>query len=85
MLSPSLAGRNSDVAIKTVDGKKNHATKIQLPSRRNDGVCDRNKPTKHSSYTCQKASSVTATWGWGSFVITADFGNNTEENSHSCL
>lgn len=84
-VSPSLVGGDSDVPVQTVDGRKNHTTKIQGPGRRSDGVCKRDKQTEYSGSTCQKASSVAVTWGWGSCAHTADLGNNACPDTSSRL
>lgn len=41
-----------------------------------DGVCECDKQTEHPRPAGQKTPSVTVTWGWGSYVLTADLGNN---------
>ncbi|HGY1044870.1 TPA: hypothetical protein ACNUWH_003814, partial [Aeromonas salmonicida subsp. salmonicida] len=45
-------------------------------SGRSDGVCERDKQTEHPWSACQKAPSVTVTWGWGNHDLLADLGNN---------
>ncbi|MFQ2367671.1 hypothetical protein, partial [Aeromonas enteropelogenes] len=48
----------------------------QRPSGRSHGVCKRHKQTEYPGTTCQKASSVAVTQGWGSHDLLADLGNN---------
>ncbi len=75
-VSPSFAGRDSDVPVQTVNGRPNHPAKIQWSSGRSDGVSERDKQTEHPWSACQKAPSVTVTWGWGNHDLLADLGNN---------
>lgn len=75
-VSPSFAGRDGDVPVQTADGGKNQSAEIQRPSGGSNGVCECDKQTEHPWSACQKAPSVTVTWGWGSCVLTADLGNN---------
>ncbi len=41
-----------------------------------DGVCWCNQQTEPPWSACQKAPSVTVTWGWGSRGLMVDLGNN---------
>ncbi|EPC4036726.1 TPA: hypothetical protein ACNUUU_003396, partial [Aeromonas salmonicida subsp. salmonicida] len=46
--------------------------------------CERDKQTEHPWSACQKAPSVTVTWGWGNHDLLADLGNNAWIN-YSCM
>ncbi|WP_218972403.1 hypothetical protein, partial [Aeromonas caviae] len=40
------------------------------------GVCQCHKQTEYPWSACQKAPSVTVTWGWGSCGLMVDLGNS---------
>ncbi len=75
-VSPSLAGRDGNVSVQTVNGRQHHAAKIQRLGGRGDGVRERDKQTERPWPAYQKAPSVTVTRGWGSHDLLADLGNN---------
>ena len=76
-ISPSFVGGNSNVPVQAVNGRQNHAAKIQLSGGRGDDVYERNEQTEHPWTTCKKAPNVAVTWGWESHDLLADLGNNT--------
>ena len=73
-VSPSLVGRNCDVAVQTVDSVQNQSARIQLSGRRSDGVCECDKQTEYPWSACKKAPSVVVTWGCRSHGLRADLG-----------
>jgi len=75
-ISPALTGRDGDVSVQAVDGGQNQSANIQRSGRGSDGVCWCNQQTEHPWSACQKAPSVTVTWGWGSCGLMVDLGNN---------
>ncbi|MDM5070195.1 hypothetical protein OB952_23100, partial [Aeromonas salmonicida] len=44
------------------------------------GVCQCHKQTEYPWSACQKAPSVTVTWGWGSCGLMVDLGNSAHKH-----
>lgn len=57
-LSPSLAGRDSNVSVQAVDGGENQSAEIQRSGRGNDGVLERDKQTEQPWSASRKAPNV---------------------------